>query len=46
MIVRLHKYSLGRVNYKQTVHWQRGLVRVQNKRQEFLWAHPQFEQEY
>jgi internalin A len=23
-----------------------GLVRVQNKRQEFLWAHPQFETEY
>lgn len=23
-----------------------GLVRVQNKRQEFLWVHPQFEQEY
>jgi GTPase SAR1 family protein len=26
LIVRLHKYSLGRVNYKQSVHWQRGLV--------------------
>ncbi len=23
-----------------------GLVRVQNKRQEFLWVHQQFEQEY
>ncbi len=23
-----------------------GLVRVQNKRQEFLWVHPQFENEY
>jgi hypothetical protein len=23
-----------------------GLVRVQNKRQEFLWVHPQFEKEY
>jgi hypothetical protein len=23
-----------------------GLVRVQNKRQEFLWVHPQFEAEY
>ena len=23
-----------------------GLVRVQNKRQEFLWVHPQFEREY
>lgn len=23
-----------------------GLVRVQNKRQEFLWVHPQFEGEY
>ncbi len=23
-----------------------GLVRVQNKRQEFLWVHPQFEEEY
>ncbi|MCL4202325.1 MAG: hypothetical protein KJ000_07505 [Pirellulaceae bacterium] len=22
------------------------LVRVQNKRQEFLWVHPQFESEY
>jgi hypothetical protein len=26
LIVRLHKYSLGRVNYAQSVHWQRGLV--------------------
>ena len=26
LIVRLHKYSLGRVNYKESVHWQRGLV--------------------
>jgi len=23
-----------------------GLVRVMNKRQEFLWVHPQFEKEY
>lgn len=26
LIVRLHKYSLGRVNYKDSIHWQRGLV--------------------
>lgn len=26
LIVRLHKYSLGRVNYKESVHWQRGVV--------------------
>jgi len=26
LIVRLHKYSLGRVNYHNSVHWQRGLV--------------------
>ncbi len=26
LIVRLHKYSLGRVDYKESVHWQRGLV--------------------
>jgi len=26
LIVRLHKYSLGRVNYRQSVQWQRGLV--------------------
>ena len=26
LIVRLHQYSLGRVNYKESVHWQRGLV--------------------
>jgi hypothetical protein len=26
LIVRLHKYSLGRVNYKQSIQWQRGLV--------------------
>jgi len=26
LIVRLHKYSLGRENYKESVHWQRGLV--------------------
>lgn len=28
LIVRLHKYSLGRVNYEESVHWQRGLVLV------------------
>jgi hypothetical protein len=26
LIVRLHKYSLGRVHYNDSVHWQRGLV--------------------
>jgi hypothetical protein len=26
LIVRLHKYSLGRTSYKDSVHWQRGLV--------------------
>ncbi|MDJ0838464.1 MAG: COR domain-containing protein [Acidobacteriota bacterium] len=26
LIVRLHKFSLGRLNYKDSVHWQRGLV--------------------
>ncbi|HWS90662.1 MAG TPA: COR domain-containing protein [Pyrinomonadaceae bacterium] len=26
LIVRLHKFSLGRVNYNDSVHWQRGLV--------------------
>jgi len=26
LIVRLHKYSLGRVKYDDSVHWQRGLV--------------------
>lgn len=26
LIVRLHKYSLGRLNYAESVHWQRGLV--------------------
>ncbi|RJO63533.1 MAG: hypothetical protein C4523_20060 [Myxococcales bacterium] len=26
LIVRLHKHSLGRANYKESVHWQRGLV--------------------
>jgi Leucine-rich repeat (LRR) protein len=26
LIVRLHKFSLGRVNYSDSVHWQRGLV--------------------
>lgn len=26
LIVRLHRYSLGRENYKASVHWQRGLV--------------------
>jgi GTPase SAR1 family protein len=26
LIVRLHKYSLGRVNYRQSIQWQRGLV--------------------
>lgn len=26
LIVRLHKYSLGRENFQASVHWQRGLV--------------------
>ena len=26
MIVRLHKFSLGRIHYDDSVHWQRGLV--------------------
>ena len=26
LIVRLHRYSLGRDNYNNSVHWQRGLV--------------------
>ena len=26
LIVRLHKYSLGRENYKNSIHWQRGLM--------------------
>ena len=26
LIVRLHRYSLGRVHYPDSVHWQRGLV--------------------
>lgn len=26
LIVRLHKYSLGRCNYEQSIHWQRGLM--------------------
>lgn len=26
LIVRLHKYSLGRTNYASSVHWQRGLM--------------------
>lgn len=26
LIVRLHKFSLGRINYNDSVHWQRGLV--------------------
>jgi Leucine-rich repeat (LRR) protein len=26
LIVRLHKYSLGRDNYEKSVHWQRGLM--------------------
>lgn len=26
LIVRLHKYSLGRLDYETSVHWQRGLV--------------------
>ncbi len=26
LIVRLHKFSLGRINYDRSVHWQRGLV--------------------
>lgn len=30
LIVRLHKYSLGRVDYKQSIHWQRGLLLQDN----------------
>lgn len=26
LIVRLHKFSLGRMNYEESIHWQRGLV--------------------
>lgn len=26
LIVRLHKYSLGRENFRESLHWQRGLV--------------------
>lgn len=26
LIVRLHRFSLGRMNYEESVHWQRGLV--------------------
>jgi GTPase SAR1 family protein len=26
LIVRLHKYSLGRTDYRNSIHWQRGLV--------------------
>jgi internalin A len=26
LIVRLHKYSLGRIYFKESVHWQRGLI--------------------
>ena len=26
LIVRLYKYSLGRVNYANSIHWQRGLM--------------------
>ncbi|MBE9029633.1 hypothetical protein IQ266_07810 [filamentous cyanobacterium LEGE 11480] len=26
LIVRLHKYSLGRHNYNHSIHWQRGIV--------------------
>jgi hypothetical protein len=26
LIVRLHKYSLGRRNYEKSIHWQRGLM--------------------
>ena len=26
LIVRLHKYSLGRCNYEESIHWQRGLM--------------------
>ena len=26
LIVRLHKYSLGRANYEDSVHWKRGLL--------------------
>lgn len=30
LIVRLHKYSLGRADYAKSVHWQRGLVLEDN----------------
>ncbi|WP_293271005.1 COR domain-containing protein [Microcoleus sp. PH2017_02_FOX_O_A] len=31
LIVRLHKYSLGRCNYEQSIHWQRGLMLDESK---------------
>jgi Leucine-rich repeat (LRR) protein len=30
LIVRLHKYSLGRADYDKSVHWQRGLLLQDN----------------
>jgi internalin A len=30
LIVRLHKYSMGRADYAKSVHWQRGLVLQDN----------------
>ena len=30
LIVRLHKYSLGRADYTKSIHWQRGLVLQDN----------------
>ena len=32
LIVRLHKFSLGRADYRQSVHWQRGLSNSRRRR--------------
>lgn len=26
LIVRLHRFSMGRLNYKESIHWQKGLI--------------------
>ena len=39
LIVRLHKYSLGRVDFQQSSHWQRGLVLDDNYNGRALMEH-------
>jgi hypothetical protein len=39
-------YMIGKIHNNKLTELLESFIRVMNKRQEFLWAHPQFEKEY